>query len=74
MKNRNENYDRENDILYISSKDNRPAIAEEPIDGVVIRRAVDNKEIVGVTIFDIKKLVNIGYQGYHDVEEFYKDG
>ena len=73
MRNRNENYDREADILYISNKDNRPAIGEEPIDGVIIRRAVDNNEIVGITIFDIKKLVNIGYIPYHDVEEFYPE-
>jgi len=70
MRNRDENYDREYDILYISSKDNRPAIGEEPIDGVVIRRAVDNNEIVGVTIFDVKKAIT---PGFLDVEEFYKE-
>ena len=50
------NYDSKNDILYISSNKNRPAISEEPIDGILIRRAVDNNEIIGVTIFDIKKI------------------
>ena len=70
MKKRYEGYDSENDVLYISSTDNRPAIGEELIDGVVIRRAVDNNEIVGVTIFDVKKAIT---PGYHDVEEFYKE-
>jgi len=50
------NYDSKNDILYISTEENRPAIAEEPIDGILIRRAVDNNEIVGVTIFGIKEI------------------
>ena len=70
MRDRNENYDSKYDILYISNKDNRPAIGEEPIDGVVIRRTVDNNEIVGVTIFDVKKAIT---PGFHDVEEFYKE-
>jgi len=73
MRNRSEVYDSKYDVLYISTNINRAAIGEEPIDGVIIRRAIDNDEIVGVTIFDIKKLVQIGYQGYHDVEEFYKE-
>lgn len=57
MKKRISDYDEENDVLYISSANNRPAIGEELIDGVVIRYAVDNNEIVGVTIFDVKKLI-----------------
>ena len=70
MKNRNVNYDSKYDILYITTKNNRPAVGEEPIDGVVIRRAIDNNEIVGVTIFDVKKAIT---PGYIDVEEYYKE-
>ena len=57
MRNRNTNYDKKYDILYISKKDNKPSISEEPIDGVLIRRAVYTNEIVGITIFDIKEAI-----------------
>ena len=69
MRNRNENYDSKYDILYISVKDNKPAISEEPIDGVVIRRDETSK-IIGVTIFGVKKAIT---PGYIDVEEYYKE-
>jgi len=57
MRNRNENYDSKYDILYISKKINAPSISEEPIDGVLIRREVYTNEIIGITIFDIKKAI-----------------
>ena len=56
MKNRLENYDRENDILYISNTKNKPCISSEPIDGVVIRRD-ETSRIIGVTIFDVGKAI-----------------
>lgn len=56
MRNREMNYDNEYDILYISKNDNKPAVSEEIIDGVLLRRDKDNK-IVGVTIFDVKKAI-----------------
>ena len=70
MRERLVNYDSKYDILYIATKDNRPAIGEEPIDGVVIRRAIDNNEIVGVTIFDVKKAIT---PGFIDTDEYYKE-
>ena len=59
MRDRIGNYDKKYDVLYISKKDNKPGISEEPIDGVVIRRDVDTNKIVGITIFDIKEYIEI---------------
>jgi len=70
MRERLINYDSKYDILYIATKNNRPAIGEEPIDGVIIRRAIDNNKIIGVTIFDVKKAIT---PGYIDVEKYYEE-
>ena len=47
------NYDKDADILYISFDEPKPAASEE-IDGVLIRKDLKSKEIVGLTILDLK--------------------
>ena len=56
MRKRISNYDKKYDVLYISSTKNKACISSEPINGVVIRRDETSK-IIGVTIFDAKKLI-----------------
>ena len=46
-------YDKEIDVLYISFDQPTPAISEE-FDGVLVRRDIVTKEIVGLTILDFK--------------------
>ena len=43
-------YDEAGDVLYITGSDNRPATAVEPEDGILLRYADDNRELVGITI------------------------
>ena len=69
MRKRLVNYDRENDILYISNVKNKACISSEPIDGVIIRRDETSK-IIGVTIFDVKKAIT---PSYLDVEKYYEE-
>ena len=56
--NRQYNYDEKYDILYISTIPNEPCITTEEIDGVAIRHSVKDNKIVGVTIFDVKKMIS----------------
>ncbi|MCK4329286.1 DUF2283 domain-containing protein [candidate division WOR-3 bacterium] len=58
MRKRLTNYDEKYDILYISKIKNKPCISSEPIDGVLIRRD-ERGMIIGITIFDVKKAINI---------------
>jgi len=49
-------YDKGADVLYVSFFDPpREAVGEEVVAGIVIRRDIDSKEIVGVTILDLRE-------------------
>lgn len=48
------NYDEEDDILYLSIGKPTPAITNETDEGVLIRRDIKTKKIIGVTILDYK--------------------
>lgn len=43
------NYDEAAGVLYVSKDSNREAYANEELPGVIIRRANDNDEVVGLT-------------------------
>lgn len=45
-------YDTLVDVFYLTTPDNRPATGTE-IDGIVYRQALDNNELVGITIIGL---------------------
>ena len=45
-------YDRDSDVLYISTRPGRHGVAEESLPGVLWRYEPGDGEIVGVTILD----------------------
>lgn len=45
-------YDRDADVLYITEGKPRPAIGEMMNDGVIVRRDLKTKEVIGFTIVD----------------------
>ena len=51
------NYDAKYDILYISKEPNESSIGTEEVDGVIVRRSIKDNKFVGVTIFNIKKII-----------------
>ena len=53
-------YDSFADVFYLTTPDNRPAAGSE-IDGVIYRQALDNDELVGITI--------VGLTGWKDQQE-----
>lgn len=51
-------YDEEADVLYITGSDNRPAVGKESEDSrVVLRYAIDNGDLVGITVLYVKRFV-----------------
>lgn len=58
MQTLNINYDKKNDILYISIGEPVPSISEEQEEGIVIRRNMITNAISGVTILDYKERIN----------------
>ena len=63
-------YDRESDVLYISTQPGKLGIARESLPGVLWRYGPKDGEIVGVTILDFshywtKRLDDLA----HDLEE-----
>lgn len=48
------NYDKEDDILYLSIGKPTPSITNEIEEGILIRKDIKTKKIVGVTILDYK--------------------
>lgn len=48
------NYDKKNDILYVSIGEPIASISEEISDGIYLRRSIETDEISGVTILDYK--------------------
>ncbi len=51
------NYDKKNDILYLSIGDPKPSYGEEDVSGIVIRRDMASNDITGITIFDFMKRI-----------------
>ena len=51
------NYDKKNDILYLSIGDPKPSYGEEDVPGIVIRRDMASNDITGITIFDFMKRI-----------------
>ena len=47
-------YDDKYDILYITTCDNEPSLAEEK-NGYLIRKSLKSGKFTGITIFDFKK-------------------
>lgn len=43
------NYDEAAGVLYVYKDTNRDAYADEELPGVLVRRAMDNEEVVGMT-------------------------
>lgn len=54
----NYDYDECEDILYISIGKPTPSISEEIEEGILIRRDIKTKKVVGVTIMDYKDRLN----------------
>ena len=46
------NYDKENDILYISINRLKPSYSKEDIPGIITRRDIETDELTGITILD----------------------
>lgn len=55
MSNLRFNYDKKNDILYISIGAPKPSYGDELEEGIVIRKDFTTDEITGITIFDFRK-------------------
>lgn len=51
------NYDKRNDVLYISMETPRPSYGDEVYPGVVVRKDFHTDEITGVTILGYKKML-----------------
>ena len=51
-------YDIDEDILYLSIGEPKPAITQEIEEGILIRKDIKTGEIVGVTIIDYKDRLN----------------
>lgn len=53
-------YDERADVLYVTGSDNRPAVvvSDEPAiyDGVLMRFATDNGELVGFTVLGVSRI------------------
>ena len=47
-------YDEHADVLYLSVGNPKPAVTEEVVDGVLLRRNPATGELVGVTILDFR--------------------
>ena len=45
-------YDKDADVLYISKRNSQETIGEMLDNGIIIRRDLKNKKIIGVTIVD----------------------
>lgn len=58
MQNVKFNYDRENDILYISINGPKPSYSEEEIPGIIIRRDFETDVVNGITILDFCRRLN----------------
>lgn len=48
------NYDKEDDILYLSLGKPTPSITNEIEDGILVRKDIKTKKVIGVTILDYK--------------------
>lgn len=51
-------YDEKHDILYVSVNDPKECYSEEILPGVFLRRQLDNDEINGLTILNLKSQSN----------------
>ena len=55
-------YDRKNDVLYISIGSPKPAYGSgDFFKGVIVRRSLENDEIVGLTITNFKRSYEDGW-------------
>jgi uncharacterized protein YuzE len=54
-------YDEKSDVLYASIGEKKPGISEEPEDGILIRRALGTREIIGFTIINYKRQKERGF-------------
>jgi uncharacterized protein YuzE len=48
-------YDKDNDVLYISVGEPRPSYGYEEVEGIIIRRDFETHELTGVTILYLSK-------------------
>lgn len=53
-------YDKENDVLYISLGNPVPSFGEEDDEGIIIRKSKDTHELSGVTIIKYKYRIKKG--------------
>lgn len=58
MLNQKFNYDKKNDILYISFGEAKPAYGDEIQEGIILRKDFVSDEIIGITILDFLKKLN----------------
>lgn len=72
----NLNYDKDNDVLYVSMGKPKPSYCEEDLNGVLIRRSFQNNKYSGVTIMDFskksKEQLRSSIPFKIDVDELYK--
>lgn len=54
-------YDEESDILYAFVGKPVPAICEEPVNGILIRRDIKTRKVVGFTIINYKRQKRDGH-------------
>jgi hypothetical protein len=52
---KNTKYDSRHDVLHVFLSPSKPYYGDEDYPGIVINRAVDNNETIGLTILDFKK-------------------
>ncbi len=55
------NYDKKNDILYISLGEPLPSYGDEKYDGIVFRYSFIDERLTGFTILDFKKRLSEDY-------------
>ena len=53
----NLDYDKKNDVLYISIGRPKPSYGEEDVPGIVILKDIITDEITGITVFDFMKRI-----------------
>ena len=55
----NLDYDKKNDVLYISIGRPKPSYGEEDVPGIVILKDIITDEITGITVFDFMKRIQM---------------
>lgn len=51
----NISYDKDHDVLYVSLGAPKPSYCDTDIEGILIRRAMDNNRLSGITIMDFSR-------------------